>query len=58
MLRDLSMLEMVALSYRGGDGAQRVYNDMLNEYYALIGIDRRSEEIELNWKALKMKKRG
>lgn len=58
LLRDLSMLEMVALSYRGGDGAQRVYNDMLNEYYALVGVDRRREEIELNWKALKMKKRG
>ena len=52
------MLEMVALSYRGGDDAQKVYNDMLNEYYALIGIDKEREEIELNWKILKMKKRG
>lgn len=58
LLRDLSMLEMVALSYRGGDDAQKVYNDMLNEYYALIGIDKEREEIELNWKILKMKKRG
>lgn len=58
LLRDLSMLEMVALSYRGGDSTQRVYNNMLNEYYALEGIDRRREEIEANWESLKMKKRG
>lgn len=58
LLRDLSMLEMVALSYRGGDGAQRVFDNMLNEFYALEGIDRRRQEIEANWKAIKMKKRG
>ena len=52
------MLEMVALSYRGGDVAQRVFSDMLNEYYALEGIDRRREEIDANWEAIKMKKRG
>ena len=52
------MLEMVALSYRGGDEAQRIFNDMLNEFYALEGIDRRAQEIEANWKAIKMKKRG
>lgn len=58
ILRDLSMLEMATLSYKGGDKAQRVYNDMLNEYYALEGIDRWREEIEANWEAIKMKKRG
>jgi len=58
LLRDLSMLEMVALSYHGGDKAQRVYNDMLNEYYALIGKDRKREEIAANWEYLKLKKRG
>jgi len=52
------MLEMVTLSYRGGDSTQRVYDNMLNEYYILIGIDRRSEAIEANWEALKIKKRG
>lgn len=57
LLRDLSMLEMVSLS-RGGDQAQRVHNDMLNEYDALIGKDRRREEIAANWEALKLKKRG
>jgi len=58
ILRDLSMLEMVSLSYRGGDSTQRIHNDMLNEYYALTGIDRRREEIEANWELLKIKKRG
>ena len=58
LLRDLSMLEMVTLSYHGGERTQRVYNDMLNEYYALVGIDRKREEIEANWEVLKMKKRG
>jgi len=58
LLRDLSMLEMVTLSYRGGDGAQRVFNDMLNEFYALEGIDRRRQEIEANWEAIRIKKRG
>lgn len=52
------MLEMVSLSYRGGDKTQRVYDDMLNEYYALEGMDRRREEIEANWEILKIKKRG
>lgn len=52
------MLEMVTLSMRGGNETQRVYNDMLNEYYALIGMDRRGEQIEANWEALKIMKRG
>ena len=52
------MLEMASLSYRGGHEAQRVHNNMLNEYYQLIGIDRRGEEIEANWAALKIQKRG
>ncbi len=52
------MLEMVSLSYRGGDNMQRVHNDMLNEYYQLVGIDRRREEYEANWEMLKIKKRG
>ena len=52
------MLEMASLSYRGGAEAQRIHNDMLNEYYQLIGIDRRGQEIEANWAALKLKKRG
>ena len=52
------MLEMVALSTRGGDDAQRIHNDMLNEYHALVGIDRRREQIEANWEHLKIQKRG
>ena len=58
ILRDLSMLQMVNLGYGGGDKTQRVYNDMLNEYYALEGMDRRREEIEANWEALRIMKRG
>lgn len=58
LLRDLSMLEMATLSNRGGDNAQRVYDNMLNEYYALAGIDRRREETEAAWEAIKIKKRG
>ena len=58
ILRDLSMFQMVNLGYGGGDKAKRTYDDMLNEYYALEGIDRRREEIEANWEALKIKKRG
>lgn len=58
LLRDLSMLEMVNLAYGRGDKTQRVYNDMLNEYLALEGIDRKREEIDANWEALKLKKRG
>lgn len=58
VLRDLSMLQMVNLGFGGGEETKRVYNDMLNEYYALEGMDRRREEIEANWEALKIKKRG
>ena len=58
LLRNLSTLEMASLSYRGGNDAQRIHNDMLNEYYALMGIDRKREEIEANWEAIKIKKRG
>ena len=58
LLRDLSMLEMVNLAYGRGDKTQRVYSDMLNEYFALEGIDRRRKDIEANWEVLKMKKRG
>jgi len=57
-LRDLSTLQMVNLAFSGGENAQKVYNEMLNEYYALEGIDRKSEEIEANWEALKIKRRG
>ena len=49
---------MVNLAFSGGENAQKVYNEMLNEYYALEGIDRKSEEIEANWEALKIKRRG
>jgi len=52
------MLEMVNLGFGGGDKTKRVYDNMLNEYYALEGMDRRREEIEANWEALKVKKRG
>lgn len=52
------MLEMGSLSYSGGDGAQRLYNKMLNEYYALEGMDRERKQIEANWEALKIKGRG
>ena len=52
------MLEMVSLGFAGGEKTQRVYDDMRNEYYALEGIDRRREEIEMNWEFLKIKKRG
>lgn len=52
------MLEMVNLASGRGDKAQQVYNDMLNEYYALQGIDRRSKEIEANWEDLRIVKRG
>jgi hypothetical protein len=58
LLRDLSMLQMVNLAYGRGDKTQRVFNDMFNEYLALEGIDRKREEIEANWEALKLKKRG
>lgn len=49
---------MVNLAYGRGDNTQRVYNNMLNEYLALEGIDRKREEIDANWEALKLKKRG
>ena len=52
------MLEMVSLSYHGGTERQRRHNDMLNEYYQLVGIDRRREQIDANWEAIKIKKRG
>jgi len=58
LLRDISMLEMTSMSYRGGDNTHRVHNDMLNEYYALIGIDRRREEIEATWETIRIKGRG
>lgn len=58
LLRDLSMLEMATLSHRGGTNAQRVYDNMLNEYFALAGIDRKRGEIEAAWEAIKIKKRG
>lgn len=53
LLRDLSQLQMVNLAFGGGERTREVYNDMLNEYYMLEGIDRRQEEIEENWAFLK-----
>ena len=58
ILRNLSTLEMVTLSYQGGQQAQQAYKDLLNEYYLLQGVDRRREEIEDNWGDLKKYKRG
>ena len=58
LLRDISMLEMTSMSYRGGNDTQRIHSDMLNEYYALIGIDRRRGEIEAAWETIKIKGRG
>jgi len=52
------MLEMGNLSYHGGEKARRKHNEMLNEYYALEGVDRARKEIEASWEFLKMKKRG
>jgi len=49
---------MGSLSTRGGEQTHRVHSDMLNEFYALIGVDRRREEIEANWQSLKFMKRG
>lgn len=57
-MRDLSALQTINLGFSGGEKAQREYNDMLNEYYALEGIDRKREEVEASWEALRMKKRG
>lgn len=57
-MRDLSMLQMVNLAYSGGEKAKEVQNRMLNEYFALEGIDRRQQEIEANWAWLRMKKSG
>ena len=56
-MRDLSMLQMVNLAYGGGEATQRRENDLINEYCALEGIDRKREEIEANWQALKLKGR-
>jgi len=58
LLRDFSMLEMTTLSYRGGDRTQRIYDNMLNEYYVLEGMDRKREQIEANWETLRTMKRG
>ena len=58
ILKRLDLLQMTNLAYGGGEKAQREYNDMLNEYYALEGIDRKREEVEASWEALRMKKRG
>lgn len=58
LLRDLSMLQMVNLAYGRGENTQRVYDNMLNEYFALEGIDKRREEIEASWEFLRLKKRG
>ena len=52
------MLQMVNLAYGGGEKSQQVYDDMLNEYYALEGIDRRRQQIEANWASLRIMKRG
>lgn len=52
------MLQMVNLAYSGGEKAKEVQNRMLNEYFALEGIDRRQQEIEANWAWLRMKKSG
>lgn len=58
LLKDLSMLQMVNLAFGGGERAKETYDAMLNEYYILEGIDRRSGEIEANWETLKMIGRG
>jgi len=58
LLRDLSQLQMANLAFSGGEEAKRKYNDMLNEYMALEGIDRRRRQWEASWGWLKMKKRG
>lgn len=58
LLRDLSMLHMVNLGFSGGDKAQEAYNEMLNEYLGLEGIDRKRQEADANWNWLKMRKRG
>ncbi len=58
ILRDLSQLQMVNLAFVGGAETKKLYKEMLNEYLALEGIDRRREEWEANWGWLKMKKRG
>jgi len=51
-------LQMVNLAMAGGEKAKQMYDDLLNEYSQLEGIDRKREEIEANWMSLKMKKRG
>ena len=57
-MRNLDMLQMVNLAYGGGEHTQRRENELINEYCALEGIDRRREEIEANWQSLKIKGRG
>ncbi len=52
------MLQMINLGFGGGEKTREVYDDMLNEYYMLEGIDRKREEIEANWEDMKIRKRG
>lgn len=49
---------MANLAFTGGKKAERIQNDLFNEYMALEGIDRKGHQIEANWNWLKMKKRG
>jgi len=49
---------MVNLAMAGGEKAKEMYNNLLNEYSQLEGIDRRSKQIEANWMSLKMIGRG
>jgi len=58
LLRDMSQLQMVNLAMAGGQKAKEMYDNLLNEYSALEGIDRRREQIEANWASLKMIGRG
>jgi len=58
LLRDMSQLQMVNLAMAGGEKAREMYNNLLNEYSQLEGIDRRREQIEENWMSLKMIGRG
>jgi len=58
LLRDMSQLQMVNLAMAGGERAKEMYNNLLNEYSQLEGIDRRREQIEANWMSLKMIGRG
>jgi len=58
LLRDVSQLRMANLAFAGGEKAERICNDMENEYLALEGIDRRRKQWEASWNWLKLKKRG